>query len=359
MDTSNIIHIGLLGKALYICLSLVGLGFLILIHELGHFLACKIFNIPAHAFSIGFGPALIHKEWRGTEFKISPIPLGGYVAIGNKPSDKDIEQSDLSILSKYSIHKGLFVLFGGIIFNIIFVFLGCIALSLNNSLDKGAIKPFVALPQITSITSSLTENQLMAGDYILAIDGESIATAYDALKHFSKNSTALLKVQISREGEVKAVEIPEKTFDKTTKINWEMPFYQHLSLFDKINFGFHAACTIIHQTALGLAGIFNINSLKKISSIIGILGSGTKEAQKSIGGFIAFLIIVSANLALLNLLPLPILDGGQVVFLLIEKITGKALSEKTQSIIGYSSWALILLITIYATYNDIIRLFFN
>jgi regulator of sigma E protease len=359
MNLMNLIEITFLKKDIYLSFSLIGLSFLVLIHELGHFLACKICKIPAHIFSIGFGPVLIKKKLWGTEFKISAIPLGGYVAIGEKPLEEN--ETEVNILQKSPLSHGILVLFGGIFLNLMFVFIASIALVLNNTLHTGITKNFISLPQITSIETP-EQNctlKLEKQDYILAINGKLIDSGYMAMKNLALVRNNPIEVQVSRDGEIKVFTMESNDLPKNTKIEWETPYYAHLSISDKISFAISAAQEIIKQTIKGILEIFNKDNLKKISSFVGILSGGSQEAQKSFSGLIAFLIILSANLAILNLLPLPIFDGGQFVLLLIEKIIGKPLPEKSQIIIAYASWGFVILLTLLATYNDILTIFFK
>lgn len=284
-----IIFTVLFQKLILISISLFGLGFLIFIHELGHFLFCKLFNIPAPIFSIGFGPTLVSRNYKGTDFKLSLIPLGGYVQIGNPEELNNTSSQDgsheVDILKSKPLYKGVLVLLGGIIFNLLFAYTISIGLSIGNKLPKNLI-------------------------HILSSD--------------------------------KNICINEKN-----------------TISEKIKTGFSMTNMLIEKTYNGIISLFRERKFNQLSGIVGILNGGMNAANSNFGSFLFFFIMISINLALGNLLPLPILDGGQILMLLLARIFKIKNMDFIHVIAFYISVSLLASIMLYSTWNDIIRIFMN
>ena len=121
-------------KLINIIFSFIGLGFLVLIHELGHLFFCKLFNYPAPKFSIGFGPIIFKKLYKGTEYIFSILPFGGFVQVGEDTNN--VDESQIEIFKKKSLYKGILVIFGGIIFNLIFSYIAIIIVNIFSPIEQ-------------------------------------------------------------------------------------------------------------------------------------------------------------------------------------------------------------------------------
>jgi regulator of sigma E protease len=320
-------------------ISFIGISFLVLIHELGHFLFCKLFDIPAPKFSIGMGPKIITKKYKGTEYSLSLLPIGGYVQIG----DEDDQESEVSILYKKNWIKSTLVLFGGITANLIFAYIIIAAsLFINKDITSSSnLKLFVPLESI--IIKDKEDNQITL----------NYTSSIELLQQIKKYSFTLEDI----DGETIIFE-NEKFFNENFTIE-----YNKLQLsdnyFDIIFFAFAITNNIIKQSALGIMNLFKGLNLKNLSGPLGIMKGASHAAEKGVIDFLLFLAFISISLAVLNLVPIPMLDGGQFVLLSIYKIIGRGIPEFFQTILTYGSIGLMIIMTLLSTYNDILKVFFN
>jgi regulator of sigma E protease len=331
-------------------IALLGLGFLVFIHELGHFLFCKLFSVPAPFFAIGVGPKIYKKTYKGTEFSIGILPVAGYVQIG------DNIDGDQSILNKYSYHKGLFVLLGGIIYNIIFTFIVCIGLSLSQTYQTSILGNFFKDPIVVNIKDPHLAGKIYEGDRIILCNNKTITTPYEVAEQINNTTTTL--VFLHNEETVSLELDSEKLLNKEYfKIQSSVNICT--SYFEKITDGFTVGITLLKATAHGLISIFSKKNIKRVSGFLGILKGTSTAAEGGFYNFLAFLALLSINLALFNLLPLPILDGGQIILLTIAKVIRRELSETFQSILMYGSFLIMGLLMLFSTYNDVLKIFFK
>jgi regulator of sigma E protease len=319
-------------------ISLFGIGFLILIHETGHFLFCKLFNIPAPKFAIGIGPKLFSKKYKNTEYSIGLIPIMGYVQIG-----EDNNTSDAHILYQHKWIKGTLITFGGIIFNLIFAYIAITSVVLwqPNYILETNLKSFI--PQKHIIIEDKENNQIIL----------NYQTPIEVLQKIKKEEFILE----DHEGE-KIIFENEKFFTNNFIIKYDSIDVPK-TLFNKIIFGIHITNNIIKQSSYGIISLFKGVNFNSISGPIGIMKNLGTAIEKGIAHFFIFLSLISISLAVINLVPIPMLDGGQFLFLTIYKIIGRGVPELIQTILTYGSLAIIISMTLFSTYNDIIRVFFN
>ncbi len=361
---------------LFILPALIGVGFLIGFHELGHFLFCKLFNIHTPSFSIGFGPKLISKRIGDTEFSLSAIPLGGYVEIAGAAEvgqgDQEYAQSaDDRSFARKPYYQKMLVMFGGIMFNLIFAYTALIALCGLGLPDSKMLYPFNATPTISHIEDGSLASQagLQAGDTITAFDGQAIngdvftlvqamrAAAAKAQEAAADTNAPKIENQITylRNNEQYTVNVH---FGSTSFLGvvFNIAAVPGASLGASIAQGIRMANAYIKNTAYQFVRIFKTFDTTGMGGPIGMIQQTATSATKGFGTFIFLLAVISINLAVLNLIPLPILDGGQILFYTIEAVVGRPLPYQVKEYIHIASWLCILALTLYLTYNDICRM---
>lgn len=320
-------------------ISIMGIGFLIFIHELGHFLFCKLFGIPAPKFAIGVGPKIFCKKYGETEYSIGIIPIAGYVQISE---GSEVNESEVSIIFKYPLIQGFFTIFGGILCNLLFAYLVITSIVV---LNENKI-------QETSLKLFYPHEHMIIKDK----EGNSIFLNYNCyldLIQYIKDSEFTLE---DIDGE-KIVFENKAFFDSHFIIENNM--FIHESLIDKIYFGISLTNNIIKQSFFGIINIFKGINLKKLCGPIGIVKQSKDAISKSFVDFLLFIAFISINLAVLNIVPIPMLDGGQFLFLLIYKIIRKKIPNIIETGLTFGSLAIIALMTLLSTYNDLLRVFFN
>ncbi len=352
--------------------AVVLLGVLIFVHELGHFIFAKLMKVSVLKFSLGFGPRLLGKKIGETEYIVSAVPLGGYVKmLGEEPGEELKEEERIKAYNYQSVWKRMGIVSAGPVFNlllayIIFVFFLTIGLP-------------VAIPNLNTIAPTIEDiiegsPAMKAGlernDTIISIDGKSITIWPEMAEIFSKNPGKELNLSVKRNNKlinIKIIPEPTKIKDEQGKEiivgrigiskKYDFKKIESSSIFQTPIKGLEA---IYEWTALTLNILWKILSgeiaTKQLGGPIAIMDAAGKAASVGILAYINFIAIISINLAILNLLPIPVLDGGHLMFLSIESIRRKPLSEEIVSVATRIGMALLLLLITFVFYNDIVRI---
>ncbi len=353
----------------YVLPFLVVLGVLIFFHELGHFLVAKYFGISVLKFSLGFGPKVFGKKIGETEYLISAIPLGGYVKmLGENDDEEGNPISPLDAQRSFS-HKPaiqrIAVVGAGPLFNLLLALvIFCASFA------------FSGMQVLTTEIGQVREGSpadkagLMKGDLIVGVNGLE-TEAWPQLKEFVKtNRGEPIEVTLLRDGETLTVTvIPEMSTVKNIfgeEIKTPLLGVVSAGTFKEVRLGFPGAMKegflktweIIKLTCLTVVKLFQgIVSIKTLGGPI-LIGQMTGQlAEESWAYLIPFTAVISINLGILNLLPVPILDGGFIVFLLIELIIGRPLNVKKREFAQKLGIGLLVLLMIVVIYNDIARIF--
>ncbi len=352
----------------YILPFLVVLGVLIFFHELGHFLVAKYFGITVLKFSLGFGPKLLGKKIGETEYLISAVPLGGYVKMLGENDDEEedpIADEDLerSFSHKPAIQR-IAVVGAGPVFNLLLALLiFCISF--------GASGMQVLTTEIGQVRegSPARKAGLQKGDLIVSVDDVQTDTWPQLKEVVAENRGEPIKITLLRNGDSLTVTVtPEMSSVKNIfgeEIKTPLLGVVSAGSFKDIRLGFLGALKegvlktweIIKLTCLTVVKLFQgIVSIKTLGGPI-LIGQMTGQlAEQSWTYLIPFTAVISINLGILNLLPVPVLDGGFIVFLLIELIIGRPLNVKKREFAQKLGIGLLVLLMIIVIYNDISRI---
>lgn len=344
--------------------AVIGLGLLIVFHEFGHFIVAKMCGVGVITFSVGFGPKLWVKKKGETEYALSAFPLGGYVKMVGEDPDEDVPRADLekSFASK-SLIKRIAIVAAGPGFNLllavfllmlVFVFYGVPVMS----------------TQVSGVESGSPAERagIMKGDRIVAIDGRPVS-GWDELSGAIKSSGGKsLNLQIRRGDEIVNVTVQPiikegRSIFGERKDDWMIGIGSQVTI-EKGQPGL-AIVKAFYQTydysKLTLLAFYKMLvgevSPRNIGGPILIAQMAGQQAQEGIGSFLAFLAVLSINLGVLNLLPVPVLDGGHLLFFLVEAIIRKPVSVKVREMAQQVGICLLALLMVYAFYNDIVRFF--
>ena len=344
--------------------AVVGLGVLIVFHEFGHFLLAKLSGVGVLTFSVGFGPKLWKKRKGETEYALSAFPLGGYVKMVGEDPEEEVKAVDLersfahkSLLKRTAIvaaGPGFNLLLAVFLLMVVFLFYGVPVLS--NLV--GAVEP----------ESPAAQAGIQKGDRIVAVDGQAV-TAWDDLSNAIKQSGGQpLSLRLQRGGQEVAMTVqPRKREVKNIfgelKEDWMIGIGSQVSI-EKGDPGLAVSKAFVQTyeySKLTLIGLYKMItrevSPRNLGGPILIAQMAGQQAQEGIGSFLAFLAVLSINLGVLNLLPVPVLDGGHLFFFAVEAIIGRPVSLKYREKAQQVGIFLLLLLMIFAFANDIFRLF--
>lgn len=356
--------------------GLLCLFFLILFHEFGHFLAAKLFGVKVESFSVGFGPILIHKKIHGTDYRISLFPLGGYCGMkGEKDFQNAIEaklpQIEGEKDSLYGIHplKRALIGFAGPFFNFFFAF---IAYSLISGIGYKYYTYSNSILINENITSSVAKDAgLESGDIITSINGKVTNDFSDLIQEISVRPDEDLILTVDRNGQNLSFNLHSE-MDKATgsgKIGIAADTSKILekeskkySFFPALGHGFLESCNSVILTikSIGLLfkGIDLDNAVSGPARVTEMLGTTVKEGfsaglKQGLIALLSLMAIISISLFIMNLLPIPILDGGLILIAIIEFVFHKKINPKIQYYIQFIGLAFIALLFIIGLQGDI------
>ncbi len=355
-------------NALSIAMALFGIGFLIGFHEFGHFLFCKLFGIKTPTFSIGFGPVLYKRRIWDTDFTLSAIPLGGFVEIAGAAEVGQGEQKDADRTGKDSFavkpyYQKFLVMSGGILCNLLFAYVAFILLSLTG-IPKTPLMPAQTKTVIQNFEPNGAGEKagLQSGDRIHAINGVKVTDNFHQLiETIQPLAQKEAKISYERAGNIQELTLTVGERKEAPGVGWigihfEMEAIPPRSFFEAIKQGIQLTNDWIARTFTGILGIFRKADIKNVGGPVVIISMLAKGAVHSLKIFLILLAIISINLAILNLIPLPILDGGQLLFYTIEAIAGRPLPIKVREYIHIASWLLIMGLILYLSIFDIARI---
>ena len=340
------------------------LSVLIIVHEFGHFIVARKMGVRVEKFSLGFGPQLFRKKKSDTEYIVSAIPLGGYV----KMAGDSLEEYKGNSYEYYAKPAGkrFHIIFFGPLLNYILGFL-CFWLIF-----------FMGYPTLTTKVGGLMEGfgakeaGLEIGDKITAVDGKEVIF-WDDLQVIiqEKKVASIVKLSVERNKKEFSldVRVTEKEFSdalgqkRSVGLIGIAPFEEIVKVrhgfFKSFILGANKTWELTDLTYRGLWRLVTgkLSVRESVTGPLGIFYITSKAASRGLVAVLHLVAVLSISLAIFNLLPLPILDGGHILLLGIEKVRKKTLSLKTEQVITKVGMSLIICLALLITYNDIVRLF--
>ena len=342
----------------------VVLGVLIFFHEFGHFLIARLFGVGVEKFSLGFGPRLIGKKFGRTDYRISAIPLGGYVKMVGEEPDAEVAPADIPISFTHKhVLKRMCIVAAGPFFNILLA----VIIFFSIFLISGLFILKASVGEVREGSPALAAG-LKPGDEITAIDGKPVSNWNDMTEIIGASNGRTLKISVKRAGtdlvfQITPELIPAKDiFGEDIKryvigISSSGEFYaRKLNPFQAMAESFRQTYNIIELMVVIIGKLITGSiSTDTIGGPIMIAKMAGDEAKTGIENLIFFLALISVNLAIINLLPIPVLDGGHLLFFIIEAVKGHPVSLKVREVAQQIGLFIILLLVILVFYNDIFR----
>ena len=335
-------------------LAIVAFLFLIVIHEFGHFIAAKLLGVRVNEFSVGFGPKLFRKKGKETEYSLRLVPLGGFCAM----EGEDEESTDDRAFCKKAAWKRFLIVIMGATFNILF---GVILVAVT--LIPGDKFATTTVAKFSDTATSNAEGGLMVGDTIIEIEGRNIYTTYDMSYNFSAVEDGNLNITVMREGKrVNLKEVPFATekYEGYNMISLDFWVYgqektvgNFISQTGKMSLSYGRI--VVFSLVDMIRGRYHISD---ISGPVGVTDAIGQAAKSSAMDLIAMMALITINLGIMNLLPIPALDGGRLVFILIEMIFRRPVPQRYEKWVHAIGLMVLLAFMALITFKDIWTLIF-
>lgn len=345
--------------------TVIVLGVLVFVHEFGHFLLAKLFGVRVEAFSLGFPPKVLHKQIGETDYRLSVIPLGGYVKLfGENPKDEVPPELESVSFSHHPLWHRFLIVLAGPAFNLIFA---ALALFL--------VFTFSGIPYLTSEIGGVKEGSpaaqagLQKGDRILSVEGQSVSR-WDALSlKIRQTGEQPLTLSVRRGDRDFQVQVTPQRMETSDIFggtvsaviigvsSGDLPAVEHVSPMRALRLGVVYTGRLTWLTVESLYKLVTREvPLKSMGGPILIAQVAGKQAEMGASYLVQFMAALSVNLFLLNLLPVPVLDGGHLFFFILEAIRGKPLPLQHREVAQGVGLMLLLALMILVFYQDILRL---
>ena len=334
-------------------IAVVMLGLIIFVHELGHFLTAKLFKMPVSEFSIGMGPQVFSVDTKNTAYSFRAIPIGGYVNIEGMEIGSEVENG----FSSKPAYQRFIVLFAGVFMNFLMAFILLFAIAkINGRIEYDTNAIIGGL-----VKGGANEQILKVDDKIFELDGKKINVWTDISKitKASQNKEEISAL-IERNGKEENITLKLTKDEENNRVVLGIsPKYKKidLSTTESLDFAKNSFNSIFTDTIKGFFTLFSGKaSLKEISGPVGIfkvVGEVSKFGWVSI---ISLCVVLSINIGVLNLLPIPALDGGRIIFVFLE-LFGIKINKKWEEKLYKSGMILLLFFILMISVNDVWKLF--
>lgn len=336
------------------------LGVTIFVHELGHFLFAKMSGVHIYEFALGFGPVIAKKTAKdGTQYALRLIPLGGFVSMAGEEVDFDEKEHKGKNMQDKTFLQRFLIMFMGVGNNFIFAFLVLLLVGF-----------IYGAPKLDPIITDVNENYpaavagLEQGDKVLAINGHKVKYIDDISLYMTLanlEDTLVFDVE-KKDGTNKTYNIKpvkQETGEKESYVVGIVLSKQpERGFFKSFEFAFKQECAVVKQMLVVLKSLFTGGlSLNKLSGPVGIYSIVDQYKEQGLNSLLYLVALLSVNVGIINLIPLPAFDGGRILFLIIEKVKGSPINPKVENMIHSVGFILLMALMIYITFNDIINLF--
>ncbi|MCF6246079.1 MAG: RIP metalloprotease RseP [Desulfobacula sp.] len=344
---------------------IVVIGILVFIHEFGHFIAARLCGVGVQTFSLGFGPKLLKKKFGRTEYCLSVIPLGGYVKMVGDEPDAPIEPEDIkdSFTHKSLLKKCIIVAAGPFsnFFLAIFIFYALYQFG-------GVYLPSPIVDQVVENSPAIRAG-IKPGDVIKEINQKKIESFEDIFKIIGTGNGQQIDIVIERDGQLKGFALtpelkPGKSIFGEDIEKYIIGIIGSGNVFHK-RFGPVQAMEKALSDTYGLIKLTILSVVKMVSGSVSSKNLGGplmiaqmagEQAKAGLMNFAFFIALLSVNLGIINLFPIPVLDGGHLLFFGIEAVTGKSISDKLREKMIQFGAAMLVALMVFVFYNDIVRL---
>lgn len=349
----------MISNILYVLLAILMLGLIVTAHEFGHYLAGRLCGIGVVEFSIGFGPRIFGWERKGIQYGLRAIPLGGYCAFVVEDEQSDNPRA----MNNQPVWKRFITVFSGPFMNFVLAFVVC-AVMLNCFF---VAETYPVIDQVVANTPAETAD-LQVGDEILAINDVSLTHDTEGVELLlstmqSLDLTQPLTLNIQRGEATFPVSLTAQAImdEATGNTNWQIGIVFKSRTYNFIESVQQAGSYMVETTLMMLDSLKNLifkgEGLQETTGAVGIIALVSQRARDGLYMVLWLMFIISLNLGIMNLLPLPALDGGRLLFLIVEGIRRKPIPREKEGLIHAIGLAILFGLMILLVFKDVIQLF--
>lgn len=331
------------------------LALLIFVHELGHFLAARLQGIYANRFSIGFGPVIWKYQGSQTEYALRALPLGGFVGFPDDDPDSEIDPNDPNLLRNRPVMDRAIVISAGVIANLLFAYFVLTAQAFTVGIPQLNFEPGVILPEV--VQGSIAQQAgLKKGDVVLEVNGINLPgseTVPEVLRKQIENSPEKpIALKVKRSKDILDLSLTPALKDGKGRIgiglvpNARVEIQHPQNPIAGLVLAGSELSRVVSQTVEGFGKLitnFSATS-KQVAGPVEIVRQGAKIAKSDWKNLFGFTTLISVNLAVMNILPLPALDGGQLIFIILEALRGKPVPKRIEE--SFMQTGLVLLLSL-------------
>ena len=339
--------------AIWVILAILMIGIMILVHELGHFVVGRLCGIGVEEFSIGFGPKIFGWRKKEIDYSLRAIPLGGYVRF----TGEDEDSADANAFNNHPVWKRFLTVVAGASMNFVLAFVAILLLF--------SLYGVIQVPEFSAVEPGSPAEMagLMAGDRIVAVDGIEISYDQQGFNEMyelfsARTDGTPFQLTIERGGEEFDVSVSKA---QTEEGAWQMGVLLGVTRRVSFPLAFEASC----QAFVGMSGmlldflknlVFRGEGVEQVLGTVGAIGQASQYIQQGFDMVLNVFASISLNLGIMNLLPLPALDGGRLVFLAIEGIFRKPVPRDKEGMVHAVGMILLFGLMIVLTYSDIMKM---
>ncbi len=358
-------------SVLKIVIALLLFGVIVFVHELGHFLVAKASGVRVNEFALGMGPKLVSFGKKETTYSLRLLPFGGFCSMEGEDEDSD----DPKAFNNKHVVKRILIVVAGVMMNFILGYvvlllaLGCFMPMSNGEV----LYPTTTIARLEEDTASF-QSGLRPGDTIVSINSRPVLTRNDMMIIMQSDEDGVMPMMVRRiiDGKEQKVSLPEVTFDiKQTEdgiryLQYDFILYgKQQTLLNTFAEAGKTELSLVTTVWWSLAdlvsGKYGLNELAGPVGTVDIIGDMVEQAANTVSrediySTLTMFALISVNVGVMNLLPLPALDGGRLIFLLFELIFRRKVPQKFEGMVHFIGFALLILLMLVITFNDIFRL---
>ncbi|WP_432650530.1 RIP metalloprotease RseP [Huintestinicola sp.] len=329
---------------------------IVIVHEFGHFIVARKCGIDVQEFAIGMGPVIFKKQGKNTLFTIRLLPLGGFCSMG-----EDEDSDDENSFRKKPVGRRIAVIAAGAVMNLILGFI----IALIIFLVSGKLTTTI-IAEVTPGSGCETAG-MVQGDRIVKVNGLHIFTANDIIYQLRNDEDGVLDFVVERNGEKISLDgvkfgltIDEETGERV--LNYDFKVYlKDITAAELLpaaanKFMYYSRLILMSLRDL-ISGKYGLNNLQGPVGIVTVISESAQKSGFDIGYLLDIAMLISVNVGIFNLLPLPALDGGRLVFLIVEAIRRKPMKAETEGMVHFAGFALLMILMIIVTFNDVKNIF--